>query len=79
MPAVVSRDHREQAAVVRRLLAAHARSEDLVRIGAYRSGADPELDRAMQAMPVMRSFLEQGSEEKVRLEDTVERLMTMVL
>nr|WP_238398754.1 FliI/YscN family ATPase [Edaphobacter sp. 12200R-103] len=79
MPAVVSRDHREQAAVVRRLLAAHTRSEDLVRIGAYRSGADPELDRAMQAMPVMRSFLEQGSEEKVRLEDTVERLMTMVL
>lgn len=79
MPAVVSREHREQAAVMRRLLAAHARSEDLVRIGAYKPGADPELDRAMRAMPVMRSFLEQGSEEKVRLEDTVERLMTMVL
>jgi flagellum-specific ATP synthase len=79
MPAVVSREHREQAAVIRRLLAAHARSEDLVRIGAYKSGADPELDRAMLAMPVMRSFLEQGSEEKISLEDTVDRLMTMVL
>jgi flagellum-specific ATP synthase len=65
--------------VIRRLLAAHARSEDLVRIGAYKSGADPELDRAMLAMPVMRSFLEQGSEEKISLEDTVDRLMTMVL
>lgn len=79
MPAVVSKEHREQAAVVRRLLAAHARSEDLVRIGAYKAGADPELDRAMQAMPAIRSFLEQGSEEKVSLEVTLDRLMAMVL
>lgn len=79
MPAVVSREHREQAAAMRRLLAAHARSEDLVRIGAYKPGADPELDRAMLAMPAIRRFLEQGSEEKVSLEDTVEQLMTMVL
>jgi flagellum-specific ATP synthase len=79
MPVVVSREHREQAAAMRRLLAAHARSEDLVRIGAYKPGADPELDRAMLAMPAIRRFLEQGSEEKVSLEDTVEQLMTMVL
>jgi flagellum-specific ATP synthase len=79
MPAVVSREHREQAAAVRRLLAAHTRSEDLIRIGAYKTGADPELDRAMLALPVMRSFLEQSSEEKVSLGETVERLMAMVL
>lgn len=79
MPAVVSKEHRAQAALVRRLLAAHVRSEDLVRIGAYKAGADPELDRAMQALPAIRSFLEQGSEEKVRVEDTLDRLMGMVL
>jgi flagellum-specific ATP synthase len=79
MPAVVSREHREQATVLRRLLAAHARSEDLVRIGAYKPGADPELDRAMQAMPAIRSFLEQTSDEKVRLEETLDDLMAMVL
>jgi flagellum-specific ATP synthase len=79
MPAVVSKEHREQAALVRRLLAAHARSEDLVRIGAYKAGADPELDRAMEAMPLIRSFLEQDSAEKVRLQDTVDRLLAMVL
>lgn len=79
MPAVVTREHREQAATIRRLLAAHARSEDLVRIGAYKQGADPELDRAMQAMPAMRGFLEQNSAETVRFQETVERLLTMVL
>lgn len=79
MPAVVSREHRAQAAMMRRLLATHARSEDLVRIGAYKAGADPELDRAMQAMPTMRSFLEQSSDERAGMEDTVEKLMGMVL
>ena len=79
MPVVVSREHRAQATLLRRLLAAHARSEDLVRIGAYKPGADGELDRAMQAMPAIRAFLEQDSMERVTLADTVERLMTMVL
>lgn len=79
MPAVVSREHRAQAMIVRKLLAAHARSEDLVRIGAYKAGADVELDRAMRAMPAIRSFLEQDSQELIGLDETVERLMAMVL
>jgi len=79
MPAVASREHRAQATLMRRLLAAHARSEDLVRIGAYKPGADAELDQAMQAMPTMRRFLEQDSLESMSLEETVEQLMAMAL
>ncbi|HMG01757.1 MAG TPA: FliI/YscN family ATPase [Edaphobacter sp.] len=79
MPAVASREHRVQATLMRRLLAAHARSEDLVRIGAYKPGADAELDQAMQAMPTMRRFLEQDSLERMSLEETVEQLMAMAL
>ncbi len=48
MPAVAEPQHREQAALLRRLMAVYARSEDLVRIGAYKPGADPDLDRALQ-------------------------------
>jgi flagellum-specific ATP synthase len=79
MPAVTTKEHRLQAATVRRLLAAHARSEDLIRIGAYKAGADEELDRAMRAMPALRSFLEQDSTERVSLDDAVERLAAMEL
>jgi flagellum-specific ATP synthase len=79
MPAVTTTEHREQAAVVRRLLAAHARSEDLVRIGAYKPGTDDELDRALRAMPVLRSFLEQRSDERVLMEDTMTRMNAMEL
>ena len=79
MPAVATPEHLERAAIARRLLSAHARSEDLVRIGAYKAGTDPELDRAMRAMPALRSFLQQGSREQVTMEDTIERLRTMEL
>jgi flagellum-specific ATP synthase len=77
MPAVTSAEHRGQASTARRLLAAHARSEDLIRIGAYKAGTDEDLDRAMRAMPVLRAFLEQGSKERVSMEDTVARLNAM--
>jgi flagellum-specific ATP synthase len=79
MPAVTTPEHRAKAAMARRLLAAHARSEDLIRIGAYKAGTDEELDRAMRAMPGLREFLEQGSEERVTMEQSVTRLKAMEL
>ncbi len=61
MPAVTEPAHREQAALLRRLMAVYARSEDLVRIGAYKPGADPDLDRALRARGAMRAFMTQDS------------------
>ena len=77
MPAVSEPEHRKQAAMARRLLAAHARSDDLIRIGAYKPGTDEELDRAIRAMPVLRKFLEQGSYERVTMQESVARLKAM--
>jgi flagellum-specific ATP synthase len=79
MPAVTGAEHRAQARIARRLLATHARSEDLIRIGAYKAGADEELDRAMRAMPMLREFLEQGSTERMAMDDTVARMNAMEL
>jgi flagellum-specific ATP synthase len=74
MSAVASPTHREQASLLRRLMAIYARSEDLVRIGAYKPGADPELDRALRARNPLRAFLAQGANERIRFSDTIERL-----
>jgi flagellum-specific ATP synthase len=64
MPAVAQEDHREQAALVRKLMAVYARSEDLVRIGAYKPGTDPDLDRALRARGAIRAFLTQEARER---------------
>jgi flagellum-specific ATP synthase len=79
MPAVTTPEHRAQAATVRKLLSAHARSEDLIRIGAYKAGTDEDLDRAVRAMPMLREFLEQQSGERVTMSDSISRLRAMDL
>jgi flagellum-specific ATP synthase len=77
MPAVTTKEHRQKAALARRMLAVYARSEDLVRIGAYKTGTDTELDQAMQAMPELKRFMAHGSDERVTLEQTIARLGSM--
>jgi flagellum-specific ATP synthase len=78
MPAVTEPAHREQAALVRKLLAVYARSEDLVRIGAYKAGADPDLDRALQARGALRSFMAQDARERTDFAESLRRLAELV-
>jgi flagellum-specific ATP synthase len=77
MTAVAGEKHRERAALVRRLMAVYARSEDLVRIGAYKPGADEDLDRALRARAAIRAFLCQGAHERVRFADALEQLTAL--
>jgi flagellum-specific ATP synthase len=77
MPAVAEPQHRDHAALVRRLIAIFARSEDLVRIGAYKPGADMDLDRAIRARGAIRSFLCQAAGERVPYAECVARLAAL--
>jgi flagellum-specific ATP synthase len=74
MPAVTQSEHREHAALIRRLIAVYARSEDLVRIGAYKQGSDPDLDRALRAREAIRAFMTQDAHEEVHLAECVRQL-----
>jgi len=77
MPAVISAPHLAKTNHVRRLLASYKASEELVRIGAYQKGSDPELDRAIVLMPALREFLMQPSQEVAAMKDSLERLMAL--
>jgi len=77
MPAVTQPEHREHAALLRRLMAVLARSEDLVRIGAYKPGSDPDLDRALRAREAIRTFVTQSVNEQVHFRDCVSRLASL--
>ena len=63
MPAVTGKLHRKRAAAVRRLLSVYERSEDLLRVGAYKPGLDAELDAAIRLRPRMRDLLRQETDE----------------
>ncbi|HEY6448459.1 MAG TPA: FliI/YscN family ATPase [Acidobacteriaceae bacterium] len=77
MPAVVSEEHARAAATVRRMLSAWSRSEDLVRIGAYKAGTDETLDRAIRFRPAIRQYLAQGARERESFEDARARLVRL--
>ena len=77
MNAVATPAHLADAAAVRRQLAIYARSEDLVRIGAYRAGMDLDLDRAMAGRAEVRAFLEQRPDEVSALAATLTRLKNL--
>jgi flagellum-specific ATP synthase len=77
MPAVVTPEHKQAASAVRRMLAVYARSEDLVRIGAYKPGTDADLDRALRTRQALRSYLEQDSGEQVSLSASITRLTSL--
>jgi flagellum-specific ATP synthase len=77
MPAIITDEHKKAAALMRRMLAVYARSEDLIRIGAYKPGADRDLDRAIQSRPLLREFLVQQAHEDVRF-DQASRAIEML-
>jgi flagellum-specific ATP synthase len=74
MPIVAGAEHREHAALVRKLVAIISRSEDLVRIGAYKPGVDAELDRALAARGLIREFMIQDAHEHIGFADCLGRL-----
>jgi flagellum-specific ATP synthase len=77
MSNVVSDEHLAKARVLRQLMAAYARSEDLIRIGAYQKGTDAELDRAVQCLPVLNGFLQQKPNGICSLDEAIRHMMTL--
>jgi flagellum-specific ATP synthase len=60
MPAITTAQHRAQAAQVRKLMATYEKARDLINIGAYVRGSDPDIDAAISALPALNDFLLQG-------------------
>jgi len=77
MPSVCSREHLEKAGSLRMLLAAYARAEDLIRIGAYQPGSDPTLDKAISALPEINKFLKQRPDDPAALDQTAKSLLAL--
>jgi len=70
MPKVVSKEHLLSARRLKQLYSRYMRGRDLVSMGAYIAGTDPELDAALQAWPKIQAFLQQDAEVMVPIDQT---------
>ncbi len=77
MSRVVSKEHIAKANSLRLSMAAYARSEDLIRIGAYQKNADPVLDRAVENLPALNGFLQQSPDLLCTHAEIVDLIMAL--
>ncbi len=71
---LISNKHRELAAEARKLLSTYESMEDLINIGAYVPGTQPEIDRSIQKRPDLMKFLKQEPEESFTLDETLSQM-----
>lgn len=78
MPGNQSTEEREVVRAARGVMSAYSNMEELIRIGAYRAGSDPLIDRAIQLNPAIEEFLRQDKEEASSLEESFGRLAAIL-
>ncbi len=62
--------HQAIARKIRQILATHAEVEDLIRIGAYTKGTNPQIDKVIELIPVVNEFLQQEVNQRFTSPDT---------
>ena len=77
MSQIATREHKQLAGKLKNVLATYNEAEDLINIGAYKSGSNPEIDYAITMIHQVNEFLQQEVDEKVSFEESVERLEEM--
>jgi flagellum-specific ATP synthase len=78
LPGCQTPPERTIARDARTLLSAYADMEELIRIGAYRAGSDPTLDRAIRLNPALEAFLGQAPDEVTRLDHSFLTLQALL-
>jgi flagellum-specific ATP synthase len=71
---VVQREHFDLARRFRALYSRYQKSRDLIQVGAYMSGSDPQLDEAIRLQPGMEAFLQQDMFEAAPMESSIEAM-----
>jgi flagellum-specific ATP synthase len=74
MTALIDENHLNRTRMFKQMLSRYQRNRDLINVGAYSSGRDAVLDRAIALYPRMEAFLQQGFRECANFEPSVDML-----
>ena len=78
MPDIIGEDHRLRAMEFNEILSSYNEAEDLINIGAYVKGSNPQIDHALSKIQSLRIFLKQDMMEKAKFDETVNRLKNII-
>lgn len=75
---ITTAEQREQVLQLRRLYSTYQQNRDLISIGAYQAGSNPEVDRAIMMWPQIQTFLRQGADDALTRADSMTRLTQLL-
>jgi flagellum-specific ATP synthase len=75
MSSIITSEHKVAAGKLKNVLATYQDAEDLINIGAYKNGSNPDIDYAISKIKEVNSFLQQDVEDKFDVNDEIAMLM----
>lgn len=78
MPNIVDDEHKSFSSEIKNILSVYKDAEDLINIGAYVKGSSKRIDRAIDKIDAINSFLRQSVEEKVEMEEIISTMKNIV-
>ncbi|MDR3278379.1 MAG: FliI/YscN family ATPase [Oscillospiraceae bacterium] len=78
MPDIASAEHLAINGEIRHMMSVYNEAEDLINIGAYKRGANAEIDRSIELHPLITGFLKQETAQSFTYEETL-RLLSDIL
>ncbi|MBR9828788.1 MAG: flagellar protein export ATPase FliI [Oceanospirillales bacterium] len=78
MPQIVDESQLHLALQFKRLYSRYQQNADLIAVGAYARGSDPETDRAVDMLPVIRAYLQQGMNEPMPIKRCMQELAMLM-
>jgi flagellum-specific ATP synthase len=74
MSSIVTQEHKAAAGKLKNVLATYQDAEDLINIGAYKNGSNPDIDYAISKIRQVNAFLQQEVYEKHSFDEEIEML-----
>jgi flagellum-specific ATP synthase len=74
MSDVTTPDHRKLAMEAREVLSTYREAADLIEVGAYVTGSNPRVDRALRSVHQVNQLFRQSPQEKYTIESTLDGL-----
>lgn len=76
--AVTTPEHQQMAQRFVQLYSHYQQNQDLLSVGMYQAGTDPELDKAIELLPTMNSFLRQSTQQDIPYNDCIAKLSALM-
>lgn len=75
MSSIATEEHKAAAGKLKSILATYNEAEDLINIGAYKSGSNKNIDYAIEKIDEVNEFLMQGVEEQFSFDEEVSKMI----